>query len=162
MRPVRPRDDRGFTMIELSVAIALMGALAGFVVSGWQSWSASRSHSSAAVALQSTLRDAQQQAVTEGSSTCVLFDVPGDRWRLYSGRCDSDTKVLIGGPWSWDDDRLDLTFAGFAHDSAIQLPGVTFTPRGTATPGRLTVGRRDDTVVHTVRVEGLTGRVFVG
>lgn len=161
MRPVRRSGDRGFTLIEVAVTITVMSALMGFVVGGWRAWSAAHAHRSAAVDVQVTMRDAQQRAVTEGSSTCLLFDADADVWRLYSGRCDSATKVLVGGPWGSGDQRVDLVDPEFVHGPGSTLAGVTFSPRGTATPGRVIVARSDNGTVHTVRVEGLTGRVSV-
>ena len=132
-----PRDG-GFTMLEIIVTIGVAGILMAVAVSGWQGW-----------------------AVTEGSSTCVLFDAADDSWEVFRGRCDSSTKLRIEGPVRADD-SLDLASPSFIVTTESTSTGVTFSPRGTATPGSVTLRRDGSDTVVTIRVEGLTGRVTEG
>jgi type II secretion system protein H len=154
----RRRGDAGYTMIELIVVIAIAGTLMAAAVSGWQTWSAAAAHDGAATELQGVLRQAQQRAVTEGSSTCVLFSTDADTWSVYRGTCSSETKSLLEGPDELGD-RLRFAAPVFASGPTGTSPGVTFTPRGTATPGSVQVRRDGSETVRTIRVERLTGRV---
>jgi len=150
--------DAGYTVIEMVVTIALAGALMAMAVSGWQAWSQAQEHDGLVVRLQAEMRQAQQRAVTTGTSTCVLFDDAADTWRTYLGACSSDTKQPVGSAVEAGA-RLHLTSPSFAQGAEATGPGLTFTPRGTATPGSVRVARDGSDRVVVVSVEGLTGRV---
>lgn len=155
-----PRDG-GFTMLEIIVTIGVAGILMAVAVSGWQGWARASAQDGLATELRGVLRSAQQRAVTEGSSTCVLFDAADDSWEVFRGRCDSSTKLRIEGPVRADD-SLDLASPSFIVTTESTSTGVTFSPRGTATPGSVTLRRDGSDTVVTIRVEGLTGRVTEG
>lgn len=154
----RPGREAGFTLVEVMVTIALAGVLMGLAVAGWQGWSRAAAQEGLVLDLRGALRMAQQQAVTEGSSTCVRFDVAAETWSRFRGRCDDPGAQLVEGPVAVGD-GLGLDDARFQHDSTTYLPGVTFTPRGTATPGGVTVTRESSDVRVRIRVEALTSRV---
>ncbi|WP_372727823.1 GspH/FimT family pseudopilin [Nocardioides sp.] len=157
-----PRSSRrasGFTLIEVMVTVALMTSLMTVAATGWVNWSRASAHRGVATDIQSVLRQTQQRAVTEASSLCVLFDTTADTWRLYRGRCDSTTKTALPGSWSTGSKDLHVSYAQFVPVAGGTSPGVTFTSRGTATPGEVRVTRQGSSTVHRVVVEGLTGRV---
>lgn len=157
MSRARTPVDAGYTMIEMIVTIALAGTLMAIAVNGWQGWTKASAQQGLADRLQSSLRLAQQRAVTEGSSMCVLFD--DDTWRLYRGACTSNSKTALSGAEDTGDADLHLTDPRFTVGVGSTSTGVTFTPRGSATPGRVKVTRDDSSRVLTVTVESLTGRV---
>ncbi len=146
----------GFTMIEVLTVIALLGIVMAFAVGGWASWARAHAQEGAAVRIEGTLRQAQQRAVTEGSSVCVLFNAAADTWSTFRGPCGATT-TLLEGPTGLADHRLDLVSPSFASGAAS---GVTFTPRGSASAGSVLVTRVGATKVWTIKVEGLTGRVL--
>lgn len=152
-----PRDA-GYTLVEVVVTIALAGTLMGIAVSGWQGWARASAQEGAVTELRGVLRQAQQRAVTTGTSTCVLFDADDESWTVWRGRCDSSAKVRLEGPVPAED-GIDLAQPRFQHDATTYLAGVSFAPRGTATPGSVEVRRDGGGTTDTVRVEGLTGRV---
>lgn len=152
--------DAGFTMVEVLVTISLMTTVMGFAVAGWSSWSRAHAHQGAATDLQSTLRHAQQRAVTDGGPVCVRFDTAADSWQLERGTCGDAAGTVLSGPWELGS-ALDLQGASFTHPDATRA-AVTFTSRGTATPGRVEVRREDTGAVRRITVEGLTGRVAAG
>lgn len=156
----RTRTDAGFTMVEVMVTISLLTTVMGFAVAGWSGWSRAHEHRSTLTDLQSTLRHAQQRAVTDGGPVCVRFDLAADTWRLERGACTSTPGPVLGGPWEVAR-NLDLQDAAFTHADGTR-PALTFTSRGTATPGRVEVRREDTGRVRRVTVEGLTGRVAGG
>jgi hypothetical protein len=104
------------------------------------------------------LRSAQQRAVTEGSSTCVLFDADAESWQVFRGRCDSSTKQRVEGPVDVED-GLDLHAPSFTVADSTTSLGVTFSPRGSATPGSVVLRRDGSDTEVVLSVEGLTGRV---
>lgn len=166
MSRARTPADAGFTMLEVMVTIVLAGVVMAIAVSGWQGWARASAQDGLVSEIRGVLRAAQQRAVTEGSSTCVLFSADADSWEVFRGRCDSDDKLRIEGPVRVDD-GLDLVDPSFVVASDPTAPattsaGVTFTPRGSATAGSVRVARDGSSTVVTVSVEGLTGRVTEG
>lgn len=157
MRTSHPRDG-GFTMAEMMVAIGLLGLMAALAVGGYARWATSSAHVGTAREMQTTMRQAHQQAVTEGRATCVWFDAAADTYTVYRGACESASKAKLSGPRRPAADSISISdpaFAGAAGSSA----GVTFYARGTATTGHVEVVRSGSTKVYLLSVEGLTGRV---
>lgn len=157
--PVAARPDRGFTLIEVIVTVALLSSLMTVAASGWITWSRASAHEGVALQIRSVLRQAQQRAVTEASSLCVLFDTASDSWQLYRGRCESSTKTALPSRGDTGSSRIHLSAPAFVAVTGTTLTGVTFTSRGTASPGQVRVVRDGSSTVHVVVVEGLTGRV---
>lgn len=153
--------DGGYTMTEIIVTIGIVGVLMAVAVGGWTRWSGAADQEGTATTIQAVLRDAQQRAVTEGTSVCVAFDVDGDEqgWTVSRGACGATYDQV--GRDDVDGGGTALDSASFSSGAGSPTTGVTFFPRGTATPGSVKVVRRGSDTVWTVSVEGLTGRVSV-
>lgn len=157
MRTSRPPDG-GFTMAELMVAIALLGLMAALAIGGYARWATSSAHVGTAREIQTTMRQAHQQAVTEGRATCVWFDTAASTYAVYRGTCESPTKTKLSGPLSPSARSISIADPAFS-DASGSSAGVTFYARGTATTGHVEVVRSGSTKVYLLSVEGLTGRV---
>lgn len=157
MRTSHPRDG-GFTMAEMMVAIALLGLMAALAIGGYSRWATSSAHVGTAREIQTTMRQAHQQAVTEGRATCVWFDAAASTYTVYRGTCESATKTKLSGPRGTSRHSIGISDPAFASASGSSA-GVTFYARGTATTGHVTVVRSGSTKVYLLSVEGLTGRV---
>lgn len=151
----QPDRDSGFTLIEVLVTITLMGVMMAIAVSGWSAWSQASAHSGTAREIQSVLRQAQQQAVTEGTSICVQFSESANSYSVLRGSCDGSL-TAIRGPMTPDGNQVSISSPTF---STASPSGVTFYARGTATAGTVKVVRSGSSKVYTLKVEGLTGRV---
>jgi type II secretory pathway pseudopilin PulG len=140
-------------MIEVLVTISLMGILMAMAVGGWSAWTRASEQSGTARELQSTLRETQQRAVTEGTSMCVK--VSSSSYTVWRGSCTSTLPPAA--------DRVEGPMPagrGVNITPGVAFPqGVTFTPRGTSTDGSVTVTRSGSSKVYTLQIEGFTGRV---
>src|SRR5689334_10662302 len=101
-QPRRPaaraeRSDAGVTLVETLVTITMLLTLLGIVVGGWSTYARGREADGTAKEIQAALRQAQQRAVTEGRSICVLFSEAQNTWAVYRGACDSTAKTIVGG-----------------------------------------------------------------
>lgn len=153
-----PARDSGFTLIEVLVATVLFGIFAATALSGWSAWSTASAHAGTAREIQSVLRHAQQQAVTEGRSICVQFKPDDDTYAVFRGACALDMTDPVRGPMRPQHDAIDV---GQFLAGGSPTDGVTFTRRGTATAGTIEISRSGaDSYVLTVG--GVTGRVTVG
>ena len=156
MSRARTPVDAGYTMIEMIVTIALAGTLMAIAVSGWQGWARASEQDGFLTELRAEMRQAQQRAVTTGSSICVRFDATAETYTVLQGRCDATTTVIQNARTA--PAGVDLDGPVFQHGTDHTEPGVTFTSRGTATPGQVYV-QRDGGPRTKLKVEGLTGRV---
>ncbi|TIC78908.1 GspH/FimT family pseudopilin [Nocardioides sp. GY 10127] len=151
--------DRGFTLVELLATIVVGSILTTLAIAGWVQWWRAQAQVTVAEEVRAVLRTTQQRAVTEGRSLCVQLDAHS--WSLWSGRCEDAGRTLLSGPTALDDDHVELTEAAFTTADGGSLAAVTFSSRGTASPGQVVVVRDGDAVSTgtVIAVEGLTGRV---
>ncbi|WP_170219235.1 GspH/FimT family pseudopilin [Nocardioides litoris] len=154
------RADRGFTLIEVMVAIALFGVLSAMAVAGFRGLVSAEGQRGTADAVASTIRNAQVRAVTEGVSMCLSFDTGAETYTLSRYACGTATQ-RINGPVKVADGRVDLASASFSAPDGSTSPAITFKPSGTAYPGSVRIARRGASKVYTLTVEGLTGRVSI-
>ena len=89
-----PDGDGGFTLIEVLMAMVLSGLMMALAIAGYSRWAAASAHVGTAREIQTTMRQAQQQAVTEGRATCVWFDVADHTYTVYRGACTLPTKEM--------------------------------------------------------------------
>lgn len=155
----RGHRDGGYTMTEIIVTIGIAGVVMAFAVGGWTRWSGAADQEGTATTIQAVLRDAQQRAVTEGTSVCVAFDTGAGQWTVLRGACGATTDQLSRD--EVEGGGTGLASARFTASAGSPTSGVTFFPRGTATPGSVEVTRNGSDKVWTVAVEGLTGRVSI-
>ena len=153
-----PQRDSGFTLIELLVVMSLMGVMMAIAIGGWSSWAKASAHSGAAREIQGAMRQAQQQAVTEGRATCVSFDDVAETYAVYRGRCSESTKTLARGPVELAA-GIRVASPSFTSSAGTPASGVTFQARGTGSPGSVSITRDGSSKTYTLSVDWLTGRV---
>ena len=158
--PGRGVSAAGFTLVELCWTMAIFAIVAATGVVSLHGWQAGSRQTATTSSLEALFREVQQRAVTEGRTLCVDFDLPAQSWSVLRGACGSSGQVLMQGPLRPESGtRVDS--ASFAA-GASTVDAATFYPRGTATPGTLTVTRTGSERVDTLVIEGLTGRVSRG
>ncbi len=153
--------DEGYTLVEVLVVVALLGVMMAIAVSGWSSWARASQQAGTASSIRTTLRAAQQRAVTEGRSACVLFDTAADTYTVYRGACDDPARVKVLGPVGTESPDVEISSPSFTSSAGVVSQGVTFRARGTAWAGRVLITRRGSSKTYTITVERLTGRVTV-
>lgn len=157
-RVAQSRPDGGFTLVELLVVVVLMGVGSTIAVSGFQGYARSAEHSGTRNDVSSALRAAHQRAQSEATSYCVSFAADGKSWSTFRGAC--GTGQLVKGPEDVGGAEVTLTNVSFLRpDGTPGSRDVTFTARGTASKGSLTVTRTGSAKTYTVSVEGMTARV---
>ena len=165
----RRRSDDGFTLIEVMAAMVIFGVLAAIAVGGIRSMRDANAEQSAHREVISSLRNAQERALSEAVTYCVDFGAPtSTSWSVYrvSGAgtgtlpttfsCTSGTKV--DGPVRLPS-QTALTNISFSQRNGADTAFVLFYPRGAASPGSLKVTRTGSDKTYRLVIDALTGRV---
>ncbi len=156
MRRLQQSRDAGFTLIELLTAMTLLGILLALSAGPWANYRDAKAHKESARLVVAALRNAQVSAVAEAVTYRV--DVAADGrsvtvWRDLPATDERRQTVAV------TDSSITLSGAAFIDSAGTTQSSVFFYPRGSASPGDLTVARADSEKQYDVEVEGLTGRV---
>ena len=141
------RRDDGFTLLEILIVLAIMGAVLGIVISHGPVRSQALQTRAAAGALAQTLRLARAQAIERSQTVSVIIDpqrhsFAGDLGTVRTLAPDMDVALLPG------------TIPG-PGDTGL----VRFSPDGSASGGGVILGTGHRRL--RISVEWLTGRVTV-
>jgi prepilin-type N-terminal cleavage/methylation domain-containing protein len=165
------RSPSGFTLIEVLVAMALLGVLLALSAGPLRRYWINQSLEGGRSEVVSTLRQLQQQAVSE-SNPLVFgagFDVGTGQWatlKYTPGAPATCTKIE-----SHDkifNTSVYVVSANFAPPLGVDLSKcpagtgdeyVFFHARGTATSGNMVLGHTELTRTRTIRVSELTSRI---
>jgi len=163
-RAIGVAPDSGFTLVEMIVAIALMGIVMSIGILAMRSFLISNRESGTAFDVRSALRNASELSVSQGRTYCVYFTAT--TWTTYQSDC-TVAADRVGGSQQVSDPSITLSSFSFAAP-ATAIPGqrtscpttnqcAYFYPRCTALGGGLQVVRPGK--AYTISVEGLTSRV---
>ena len=164
-RRVASRCDRGATIIELAVVMAIAGVLMTIGTFGFTNWRHTSQHQGAADELVSTLRGASVQAISEGRTYCLDVKSGGTSYELWRYSCGGVGAVRVGATRSTQSSAVTYAATVSSPTPAPVCPSgstcLYFYPRGTAVPAEVTVASAHRSKTYTVRVEGLTSRVYL-
>lgn len=164
------RGDLGFTLIEFASAMALFSILSAMAVVGLRSYTRAQAESGTKSQVVSALRFAQTRAITEGTTYCIDFSI-ANKWSVYrvpglgtgmppAGFSCVGNGTKVKGPFTTQS-TVSVVNPVFTQRDSTTAPWALFYPRGSGTPGSLTISRNGSTKKYVVTLEALTARVEV-
>lgn len=151
----RARGEAGFTMIELVVAMVIMGVLMALAIPTWSHYQNKQDYVGAAREVVSDLRQAQLQAVSQ--ETTYRVDFSGRTMKIYGF---NGSTYLLSQTLTLPGSAATFGTPSFTKSDGTTSTSAWFYARGTASDGTVSL-TRTNTGGHTyvIDIEGLTGRV---
>jgi type II secretion system protein H len=154
-------DDSGFTLVELMVVMVIAGVLMTIGVFGFVNYQKTSQQRGTAKEVVSLLRNASERAISEGRTYCI--DIAADKlstttWQRACG----PSGTALGNTTRTQSIKvtLDATVTNPSPVCPTSHQCLYFYPRGTATPATVVIRSSARSKTYTVKVEGLTARVF--
>jgi general secretion pathway protein H len=147
-RPPLRASGRGFTLLELIVALAVIGLALALIVGYRAPWSRSLSLKGTAATLASELRLARSEAISRNRAVAFVIELAGHRYRVDDGAAHSLPHAMSVALLTVAGERLG--------DGA---GAIRFNPDGSSTGGRITLAEGGQWIA--IGVDWLTGRVSV-
>jgi prepilin-type N-terminal cleavage/methylation domain-containing protein len=129
------QSQKGFSLIELMIAVALLGIVAGMAVPAFQGWIQNQNLKSAAQDLLGDFQWVKQKTITENRQYRITFNIALNNYVLEQDNGLGVFQVVrTKTPTFFSGDILitDVTFGG--------NQSVVFQPRGTMSLGHVSIG----------------------
>lgn len=177
------RRECGYTLLEILVAVAILGMLATISVSALQRIREQSASESLLLTMEALLGEARSNAVMRATYTAIRFqehdggvyarlyrDGDGDGVTREDVRRNLDTPLGPEQLLRADQSRVAIPLGAESDPAGAPLAGVdavrfgrgdclSFSPTATATPGTLYIAEGDGTKGWAIRVAGLDGRI---
>jgi general secretion pathway protein H len=144
----RDGHERGFTLIEIIVTLAILGFALALFVGYKPPWSSTLGLRGAAAEIAAGLREARSEAILRNRPVSLDIDLVGHRFQVGAGRVRQVAGELTLALLTASSERRDAN-----------IGGIRFNPDGSSTGGRISIGDGRHTIA--VGVDWLTGRVSV-
>lgn len=148
--------QRGFTLVEVLFAVAVVGILMVIAVPQMRAWSVQHQRSAAASEIFALINQARSMAVNTSTSAVITVTTVG----TPPG---GNIVVQIGAPANWTK-RLDLgtgPYNAVGLITALPAGTYTITPRGTVQPNGFTLTLQDQNSRQATVATGILGDVTV-
>ncbi len=156
----RARRDAGFTLIELMVTMGIAASMISIGIFSFSRWQNVSQQRGSAESVVSALRNAAERSVSEGRTYCVDFSSASTQaYVVYRVTCGTGT--VAGGGSKTLSTKVQLAASVTSTPCPANHKCVYFYPRGTASPATVVVSSTARSQLYTVRVEGLTARVYM-
>lgn len=146
------RNAKGFTLLELCIAVAVLSILAAIAVPNYIGWLPKRHLRSSAIDVQSAIQLAKITAIRENTNVSLKFNTGSDNYQAFID-ANADGNPDAGTFRSKDmSPGIDLVSTDFAADT------ITFNSRGLAgAAGQITLSNRlSQNLTVDVALSGIT------
>jgi len=147
-------SNKGFTLIEMMIVIAIIGILSAVSLYGWLGYQNNLNLRTAAGEVMADIASCKQRSVSEGINYCIQFTDGSPNYTINTSSCSAPTQTQ------------DKTLTSFGSGLIISntnftLDRVSFIPRGTlsSNTGRIVLtNSKNSTATITINI---TGRAYV-
>ena len=136
MKLITNISNRGFTMVELMVTIAIIGILASVAIPAFSHWIPNFRLKSAGRDIISSLQASKMKAVKENSDVVIWFDKTNDTYRAYldngagaagvarDGWQNGDERTLKDGTMPEGIDMYNVVFSALVNQTSFNNKSV--------------------------------------
>jgi type II secretion system protein H len=145
-------SNKGFTLVELMIVIAIIGILSAVSLYGWLGYQNNVNLKTAAGEVMADIASCKQRSVSEGVNYCIQFTDGSPNYSINASSCTTPTQTQAKNLTSFGS-GLTVSTTNFTLDR------VSFIPRGTSSFGDINLrNSKNSTATITINV---TGRAYV-
>jgi competence protein ComGD len=143
-------SDKGFSLIELTVVIGIVGILSALSLFGWRGYQDNTNLKTAVRQVMSDIASCKQRSVSEGIEYCMQFTDGSPNYSINASSCDAPTQTQAK--------NLTSIGTGLTVDNTnFNSDRVSFLPRGTLSSNMGTIvlkNRKTSTATITINIAG--------